>query len=58
MPQLLLFNLRVQTNALLDHSHKKLEDSLDTRAVLLIISLEVDISGVAVLSIHQNSRFL
>ena len=40
----------------LDHSHKKRKDSLETRAVLLISSLELEISGVAVQRIHQNRR--
>ena len=30
------------------HSHKKWKDSLETRAVLLIFSFELEISGVAV----------
>ena len=38
------------------HSHKKRKDSLETRAVLLIFLLELEISGVAVQSIHQNSE--
>ena len=43
------------------HSHKKRKDSLETRAVLLIFSPELEIFGVAVQNIHQNSeksRFL
>ena len=32
----------------LEHSHKKRKDDLETRAVLLILSLEREISGVAV----------
>ena len=36
------------------HSHKKQKDSLETRALLLIFSLEI--SGVAVQRIHQNSE--
>ena len=32
----------------LSHSHKKREDSLETRAVLLIFFLELEIYGVAV----------
>ena len=43
------------------HSPKKWKDSQETRAILLIFSLEFEISGVAVQSIHQNSekwRFL
>ena len=47
--------------SLLLHSHKKRRYSLKTRAVLLIFSLELEISGVAVQSIHQkttkNSNF-
>ena len=39
-----------------NHSHKKRKDSLETRAVLLIFSLKLEISGVAVQSIHQNSE--
>ena len=39
-----------------DHSHKTRKDGLETRAVLLIFSLELEISGVAVKRIHQNSE--
>ena len=39
-----------------DHSHKKRKDSLETRAVPLMFSLELEISGMAVQSIHQNSE--
>ena len=56
MPQLLFFSLRAQTNTFLEHSHKKQKDSLETRAVVLIISLELETSGVAMQSIHQNSK--
>ena len=35
---------------------KKRKDSLETRAVLLILLLELEISGVAVQSIHQSSK--
>ena len=38
------------------HSHKKGEDILETWTVVLIFSLELEISGVAVQSIHQNSE--
>ena len=38
------------------HSHKKWKDSLETRAVLLLFSLELEIHGVALQSIHQNSK--
>ena len=40
----------------LKHSHKKRKDSLETLAALLIFSLELKMSGVAVQSIHQNSK--
>ena len=36
------------------HSHKKQKDSLKARAVQLIFSLELEISGVVVQSINQN----
>ena len=35
-------------------SHEKWKDSLEKRAVLLIFMIELEISGVAVQSIHQN----
>ena len=38
------------------HSHKKRKDSLETQAVLLIFSPELEIFGMAVQSIHQNSK--
>ena len=38
-----------------NHSHKKQKDSLETWAVLLFL-LELEMSGVAVQSIHQNSE--
>ena len=38
------------------HSQKKRKDSLETRAILLIFSIEREIYGVAVQSIHQNSE--
>ena len=45
----------------MEHSHKKQKDSLETRAALLIILLELEISGVAVQSIHwktaENGKF-
>ena len=40
----------------INHSHKKRKDSLETRTVLLIFLLELEISGVAVQSIQQNSE--
>ena len=41
---------------LYNHNHKKWNDSLETWAVLLMFLLELEISGVVVLSIHQNSE--
>ena len=38
------------------HSPKKRKDSLETRVVLLIFSIELKISGLAVQGIHQNSE--
>ena len=38
------------------HSHRKRKDSLETRAVLLIFLLELEISGMAVQGIHQNNE--
>ena len=40
------------------HNHKKREDILETRVVLLIFLLELEISGVAVQGIHRNSEKL
>ena len=37
------------------NSHRKRKDSLETRAALLIFLLELEMSGVAVQRIHQNS---
>ena len=39
-----------------NHSHKKRKDSLETRTVQLIFPLELEISGVAVQSLHKNSE--
>ena len=39
-------------------SHKKRKDSLETLVVLLIFLLELEMSGVAVQSMHQNSKKL
>ena len=39
-----------------NHSHKKQKDSLETWAVLFLFLLELEMSGVAVQSIHQNSE--
>ena len=38
------------------HNHKKQNNSLETQVVLFIFSLELEISGVAVHRIHQNSK--
>ena len=43
-------------NEFLGHSLKKQKDSLETQVVLLIFSLGLEISEVAVQSIHQNSE--
>ena len=42
--------------SILYHSQRKRKDSLETRAVLLIFSLELEISRVAVQSIHQKAK--
>ena len=42
--------------AILQHSHKKRKDSLETRAVLLVYWLQLESSGVAVQEIHRNSE--
>ena len=39
-----------------NHSHKKRKDSLERRAVLFIFLLELEISGVAIQRIHENSE--
>ena len=39
-----------------EYSHKKRKDSLETRVALLIFSLELEMSGVAIQKIHQNSE--
>ena len=36
------------------HSHTKWKDSLETVAVLLLFSLELEVSGEALQGIHQN----
>ena len=46
----------LMTDNLLYHSHKKRKNSLETRVILLIFSLKFKISGVAVQSIHHNSK--
>ena len=50
------FNCNVTVTAFLYHSHKKRKDSLETRAVLPIFSLELDISGVAVKSKIKTAK--
>ena len=42
--------------AVFQHSHKEWKDSLEIRAVLLIFSLELEMSGMVVQRIHQNSE--
>ena len=48
--------LTLGTLSTLNHSHKKRKDSLETWAVLLIFSFELEIFEVAVPSIHQNNK--
>ena len=48
-------NLTIKT-PVLNHNHKKRKDSLEKRAVLLIYLLELEIYGVAVQRIHENSQ--
>ena len=38
------------------HSHKKQKDSLETQVLFVIFWLELEIFGVAIQSIHQNSK--
>ena len=38
------------------HSHKKWKDSLETQVILLMFLLELEIFGVVVQSILQNSK--
>ena len=38
------------------HSEKKQKDSLETRGVLLIFLLELEMSGVVVQQMHQNTK--
>ena len=40
----------------IQHSHEKQKDSLGARAALLIFSLELEIYGVTLQRIHQNSK--
>ena len=42
---------------ILNHSHKKRRDSLDTRVVLLVFLLEFEVSGAALHEIHQNRKY-
>ena len=41
---------------LFTHSHKKRKDSPEIRAIVLIFSFELEIPGVAVQRIYQNSN--
>ena len=47
---------QVENRLALNHSHKKRKDSLETRVVLLIFLLELEVSGVTVHSLYQNSK--
>ena len=40
----------------LNHSHEKQKDSLERWTARLIFLIELEISGVAVQGIHQNSK--
>ena len=40
------------------YSHKKQKNNLEIQVILLIFSLELEISGLAVQRIHQNSKKL
>ena len=42
--------------AVLQDNHKKRKNNLETRAVLLVLWLELEISGLAVQEIHRNSK--
>ena len=42
--------------AVLQHNLKKRKNSLETRAVLLVFWLELEIPGVAVQETHRNSK--
>ena len=44
------------SSVLFGHGDKKLKDSLEARGVLLIFSLEVEESGVAVQKIYESSK--
>ena len=55
-PKRLSFAIFCMKKINLDHSHKEWKDSMETRAVLLIFSLEFEISGLAVQNIQQNSK--
>ena len=46
----------LQYTCLVIWNHKKRKDSLETRALLLMFSLELEICGMAVQSIHQSSE--
>ena len=50
-----LKDFKSSSSSFIIHNHKKRKDSLETRAVLLVFSLELEISGVAVQGIHRNS---
>ena len=41
---------------MISHSHKKQKDGLETRAELLIFLLEIEMSGVAIQSLQENSE--
>ena len=49
-------NLQIHKAVLRNHSHTKRKDSLETRTVLLIFLLELEMSRVAAQVAHQNSE--
>ena len=53
---LILSTMAMKESSAFFHSHKKLKNTLETRAVLLMFSLELIISRVVVQSIYQNSK--
>ena len=51
----LLLKMLNYFEVMLNYSHKKRRDRLETRAVLLIFLVEFDFFGVAVHEIYRNS---
>ena len=53
---LILSTMAMKESSAFFHNHKKRKNTLETRAVLLMFSLELIISRVVVQSIYQNSE--